>query len=55
MIRSEKKILVEEREMEATLNTSSVVGINTPKTMKVLRMVKGKKAIVLLDRQWDNS
>lgn len=48
-------ILVEEREMKATLNTSSVVGINTPKTMKVLRMVKGKKAIVLLDRQWDNS
>lgn len=42
-------ILVEEREIEATMNSISIEGINTPKTMKVLGLVNGIDLLVFLD------
>lgn len=45
----EESAPVEECEMEATLNSSSVMGFNTPKRMKATSLVEGKKVVVLLD------
>ncbi|XP_044500293.1 uncharacterized protein LOC123221524 [Mangifera indica] len=39
----------EERELEASLNSSSTVGIDSPKTMKFAGTVRGKQVLVLLD------
>ncbi|XP_044477547.1 uncharacterized protein LOC123204809 [Mangifera indica] len=47
--RDEETETVEEREIKATLNISSVVGINTPKPMKVLGTVNDREVMVLLD------
>lgn len=40
---------MEEREMKLTLNLSSVVGFNTPKTMKFVEFLKGEEVVTLLD------
>lgn len=48
-IRVGEEMLVEEMEIEATMDSNSIIGINTSKTRKVLGIVKGKKVIVFLD------
>lgn len=45
----EKSTPIEEREMEASLNSSSVIEINTPKTMKVLGSMNREEVVLLLD------
>lgn len=35
--------------MEANFNSSSVVGLDSPKTMKFTRVIGGKQVLVLLD------
>lgn len=45
----QKPMSVEEREMKATLNASSMVDINKPKTMKIVRSIKEKEMVILLD------
>lgn len=39
----------EERKMEVSLNASSIVRLNTSKTMKFTILVKGKSVIILLN------
>lgn len=39
----------EARDLEANLNSSSVVGIDSPKTMKFIRAVGGQQVLILLD------
>lgn len=36
--------------MEANFNSSSVVGLDSPKTMKFTRVIGGKQVLILLDR-----
>lgn len=50
-IRVGEEVLVEEMEIEATIDSNSIVGIDMSKTRKVLRIVKGKKIIVFLDSE----
>lgn len=44
-----KKEVMEERELEASLNSSSTVGIDSPKKMKFAVTVRGKQVLVLLN------
>lgn len=45
----EEETLIEDKEMEACLNSNLVVGFSSPKTMKLLGQLNGKEVVVLID------
>lgn len=42
---------MEEREIELVLNSNSIVGLETQKTIKLIGALKGRKVIILLDNK----
>lgn len=40
---------IEAKEMKANLNSNSVVGIDSPKTMKFIRAIRERQVLILLD------
>lgn len=47
--KEESSLMVEEKELELALNSSSVDGLSSPKTMKFFGEVGGRRVVVLLD------
>lgn len=48
-LREEEETTLEENELELSLNSSSIVGLSNPKTIKFLGTIKGQKVVILLD------
>lgn len=45
----EKESKAEDKELEASLNSSSVMGLNSPKMIKFIGTIEGKQVLILLD------
>lgn len=45
----DNKLPTEEREMEVSINSTSMVGYDSPKIMKLIGHLKGRDVVVLLD------
>ncbi|XP_044503426.1 probable galacturonosyltransferase 6 [Mangifera indica] len=48
-LREEDEMTLEEKELELSLNNSSIVGLSKPKMIKFLRTTKGQKVVILPD------
>lgn len=49
--KEEEETTMEEREIELVLNSNSIVGLETQKTIKLIGALKGRKVIILLDNK----
>lgn len=45
----EGDLVIEEKEIELSLNSSSVEGLNSPRTMKFVRKIRERHVVILLD------